>query len=342
MVAGSLDEDLESVMPSVLTREATIRHPMHVDVGDVCAVDEGDAPAIQEEVSGKSSIEHRQVPDDEEHPQSYGKAESVVQRTLFVEGLPQTSKPLQLCESGEEVCLEACSKWGFFGLCFQGKSPATASCDVAFALAPRARERGAPVGVTMKQVWVHGASTHEPCTHDVVDPIPSSLVWDSRSTSLAGSSEESKMLRLLQLTGFKHAGVNGLFLEAKPEANLAVGGRETYWAVTGNFFMFYNVATRTWAVERSKHIADVQAARRSGFLHSQEDFDVRGPPALEGWREWDRHTRAWLPCPRAGIATRGRARPSVATRPPTASSAGFSSETLSERTVGSRPGVLPT
>lgn len=157
------------------------------------------------------------------------------------------------------------------------------------------------------------------CDDEPLDEVPAEF----GPLPVASKSDVLPMPRVLKFNGFRLAAINCLFLESQA-AGRAVGGRETYWSVAGGYFLFYSPFTRTWAVERTKRFEQIRSGR-GGILHGREDYDVWGPPCMDGWREWDRDEKVWLSCGRAGVEARGRARfsgaaevarPSKPIRPP--------------------------
>lgn len=116
------------------------------------------------------------------------------------------------------------------------------------------------------------------------------------------------VFRAIKLTGFNNAALNVLFVEnTAPEA--AVGGRETYWSHSGDFFLYYSGANNTWAAGKAKRLTQVREGKNNGVAHSPDGFElwpVAPAPTRESWREWDPQAAKWTIRKGAGVETRGK------------------------------------
>ncbi|CAE8623201.1 unnamed protein product [Polarella glacialis] len=147
------------------------------------------------------------------------------------------------------------------------------------------------------------------------------------------SSTAGAFLKGVKLSGFKNETLNSLFVEKKG-STLLVGGRETYWLASNEYFIYKSSSsqlfhkgdsTTTWAVGKGKRFSQIQVGKSNGVAHSPEGFEIwaeGNEPAgsKKAWREWDAVANSWMTRPNSGVQSRGKVRPQVAPLSPKAGS----------------------
>merc|ERR1712039_103264 len=125
------------------------------------------------------------------------------------------------------------------------------------------------------------------------------------------------VLRGVKLRGFECAQLNVLFVE-HPDPAFRVGGRETYWAISADYFLYRSQATNTWGIGKAKRFEAIQNGKSNGVAHSPEGYEIWDTQnantealAKKGWREWVSESGKWVTRAGSGVENRGKVRPKI-------------------------------
>jgi len=117
------------------------------------------------------------------------------------------------------------------------------------------------------------------------------------------SPEAAAKLRTVSLAGFKTEALNEEFLEG-PGAEFEVQGRETYWQVSGEYFLFYCQRFRKWRVAGIAAFGKNRDGDCFGFVSDGvAGRDVQDPSLIKGWIEVE--GGAWQRRKEAGVSALG-------------------------------------
>jgi len=178
-------------------------------------------------------------------------------------------------------------------------------------VAPADTTDGSEVSAMQSKVSVTGSLISIASEAWSASSVPAVGTPTSADVSRRSSSQPRgpDSLRAVVLGGFSCRALNTLFVE-RPSKQYRLNGRESYWSEKADYFIFYNAAMRTWAVEKAKRLSHVQCGQSNGVAHGPDGYDIWCKSLREGWYEYDKEAFAWTHHGSAGVTRRGRAKPS--------------------------------
>jgi len=122
-------------------------------------------------------------------------------------------------------------------------------------------------------------------------------VWPELSLEVAGK------LRTVSFGGFTTEALNEEFLEG-PGEEFEVQGKETYWQVSGKYFLFWCQRFKKWRIAGISAFGKNKNGNCYGFVSDGiADRDINDPSLIKGWIEVE-HGK-WEPRHNAGVISIG-------------------------------------
>jgi len=109
-------------------------------------------------------------------------------------------------------------------------------------------------------------------------------------------------LQTVTLSGFVKEEINSRYVERR-QLEFTVNDRDTYWSVSGQFFIYWCIKENRWKGSRSSDLPEIQGGRGCGFVASPIGQNLLAPSLAKGWHEWD--GEGWVLRPSAGISSSG-------------------------------------
>uniref|UniRef100_A0A7S1F0E9 Uncharacterized protein n=1 Tax=Noctiluca scintillans TaxID=2966 RepID=A0A7S1F0E9_NOCSC len=123
--------------------------------------------------------------------------------------------------------------------------------------------------------------------------------WEIPLWPMNLTDEQASELRTVTLTGFGNDYLNQEFLEG-PSQDFLVQGRNTYWAGTGDFFLYWCDNFKKWRIAQVKGYKANRDGKCLAFASdSHRDRDILDPNFLKGWTEAEEGK--WVEKPEAGV-----------------------------------------